>query len=168
MTLPVSEGARVSLTLSFEPLVEQIASLRSAMSDLCAPHVTDADELSRLLLAAHELLENIVKYSSGGMAEFHFALEPGERGLRARLRTKNSALPERLTDTRQRLDALAAAQDKVAHYDAMIRESAGRRDGSGLGLARILAESEMDLRYSIDRGTLTITAEIAVSERAEP
>ena len=57
MTLPHGDGARVSLTLLFEPLVEQIASLRSAMSDLCAPHVTDADELSRLLLAAHELLE---------------------------------------------------------------------------------------------------------------
>jgi hypothetical protein len=168
MTLPLDDGARVSLTLSFEPLAEQIASLRSAMSDLCGPHVADADELSRLLLAAHELLENIVKYSSGGMAEFHFALERAETGLRARLRTKNRAEPERLSDTRQRLDALAAARDPVAHYDDMIRESAGRRDGSGLGLARILAESEMTLQYSIEHGTLVITAEIVISERARP
>ena len=101
------------------------------------------------------------------MAEFRF--HSGRKNAAyAPAAQKNNALPERLTDTRQRLDALAAAQDKVAHYDAMIRESAGRRDGSGLGLARILAESEMDLRYSIDRSTLTITAEITVSERAEP
>jgi hypothetical protein len=48
----------------------------------------------------------------------------------------------------------------------MIRESAGRRHGSGLGLARILAESEMELRYSIEQGALIITAEITISERA--
>jgi two-component sensor histidine kinase len=160
------ERALVSLTLSFEPLAEQIASLRGAVSDLCAPRVADADELSRVLLATHELLENIVKYSSGGMAEFHFALERTESGLRARLRTKNRAEPERLSDTRRRLDALAAAHDPVAHYDEMIRESAGRRDGSGLGLARILAESEMDLQYRIDEGLLVITAEVLVSERS--
>ena len=51
-------------------------------------------------------------------------------------------------------------------YDEMIRESVGRRDGSGLGLARILAESEMELRYSIDQGALIIIAEITISERA--
>jgi hypothetical protein len=168
MTLPRDDGARVSLTLSFEPLAEQIASLRNAVSDLCSPHVADADELSRVLLAAHELLENIVKYSSGGMAEFHFALERASGALRARLRTKNRAEPERLSDTRTRLDALAAARDPVAHYDEMIRESAGRRDGSGLGLARILAESEMNLDYQIEHGVLIITAEVAVSERARP
>jgi two-component sensor histidine kinase len=165
MTLPRDDDARVSLTLSFEPLAEQIAGLRSAVSDLCTPYVADPDELSRVLLATHELLENIVKYSSGGMAEFHFSLGRTDGGLRAQLRTKNRAEPERLSDTRRRLDALAAARDKVAHYDEVIRESAGRRDGSGLGLARILAESEMDLQYHIEHGILVITAEVTVSER---
>ncbi|HEY4103681.1 MAG TPA: ATP-binding protein [Polyangiaceae bacterium] len=164
-----SDGrACVLLTLSFEPLAEQIASLRSAVSDLCAPHIAAADELSRLLLATHELLENIVKYSAGGAAEFHLALERAERGLLLRLRTKNRALPERLRDTRQRLDALAAAPDPLAHYDEMIRESAGRHEGSGLGLARILAESEMTLRYQIEREELTIIAEALISERGQP
>ncbi|HEX3776528.1 MAG TPA: hypothetical protein VHV51_18780 [Polyangiaceae bacterium] len=162
------EGACVSLTLSFEPLAEQIASLRSAISDLCAPHIAAADELSRLLLASHEMLENIVKYSAGGAAEFQLALERADHGLLIRLRTKNRALPERLRDTKQRLDALAAAADPVAHYDEMIRESAGRRDGSGLGLARILAESEMTLRYQIESEVLTIIAEALISGRGRP
>lgn len=167
MTPPPDEDgqARVSLTVSFRPLAEQIASLREAVSDLCVPYVSEADDLSRLLLAAHELLENIVKYSSEGVAEFHFSLESAEGGLRARLRTKNRAEPDRLSDTRRRFDALANAPDPVAHYDEMIRESAGRRDGSGLGLARILAESEMDLRHRVENGTLIITAEVLVSER---
>jgi len=159
------DGPRVSLLLAFEPLAEQIASLRNAVSDLSTPHLADPDELSRLLLAAHELLENIVKYSSGGMAEFHFSLDCVGSHLRARLRTKNRAKPERLSDIRQRLDALAAASDPVAHYDEMIRESARSLDGSGLGLARILAESEMELGYRIEEGTLILTAEVLVSDR---
>lgn len=168
MTAPrdVDGPARVSLTLSFQPLAEQIASLRGAVSDLCAPHVAEADELSRVLLAAHELLENIVKYSSGGLAEFHFSLESAEGGLRALLRTKNRAEPERLSDTERRFDALAKAPDPVTHYDEMIRESASRRDGSGLGLARILAESEMALQHRVEDGILIITAQVLVSERA--
>ena len=168
MTEPSNVRALVSLTLCFQPLAEQIGSLRSAVSELCKPHLSDADELSRLLLAAHELLENIVKYSAGGVAEFHFELEGSDAGLRARLRTKNRALPERLADTRRRLDALAAARDPVAHYDELIRAAAGRRDGSGLGLARIPAESEMRLRYAIERDELTLTAEGDPRQRGAP
>ncbi|MET0795153.1 MAG: ATP-binding protein, partial [Polyangiaceae bacterium] len=134
MTGPGDARAVVSLTLSFQPLAEQIGSLRSAVSDLCRPYLTDPDQLSRVLLAAHELLENIVKYSIGSSAEFHVALEASDARLRVRLRTKNRAHPDRLDDARRRLDALCAASDPVAHYDDLIRASAGRRDVSGLGL----------------------------------
>ena len=78
-----SDDARalVSLTLSFRPLANQIGPLRALVSDLCKPHLADADGLSRLLLAAHELLENIVKYSTGGAAEFHLLVEAKSTGL---------------------------------------------------------------------------------------
>jgi len=159
--------ALVSLTLSFRPLAEQISGLCGVLSELCKPHLEDADELSRVLLAAHELLENIVKYSTGDVAEFHFQLEASEAGLRMRLRTKNRAHPEHHADAQRRLDALAAAGDPVAHYDELIRAAAGRRDGSGLGLARIPAESEMQLHYTTEHGWLVLTAEGAASERGE-
>ena len=164
MTEASKPGARVLLTLCFEPRAEQIASLRGAVSALCKPYLADADELSRVLLAAHELLENIVKYSAGGSAEFQFAIEPVADGLRVRLTTKNRAQPERLADVRRRLDALDAAPDPIAHYDALIRACAGRRDGSGLGLARIPAESELSLGYAIDQDTLILTAVGAATE----
>ena len=157
--------ALVSLTLSFQPLAEQIASLRCLVSDLCKPHIADPDQLSCVLLAAHELLENIVKYSSDGSAEFHFALEMLPTGLRVRLRTKNRTHPERLADAGRRIDALVAAGDPVAHYDELIRESAGRRDVSGLGLARIPAEAEMQLRYVVEQDWLVLTAEGTAGER---
>ena len=160
--------ALVSLTLSFRPLAEQISGLRSLIADLCQPHLGDADELSRVLLATHELLENIVKYSADGMAEFHFALERSDAGLRVRLRTTNLTHPGRLEDVRRRLDAIDAAVDPVAHYDELIRAAAGRRDGSGLGLARIPAESEMRLRYATEQDWLILTAEGAAGERVAP
>jgi len=165
MTDPADSRALVSLTLSFRPLANQIGPLRSLLSDLCRPHLADPDGLSRLLLAAHELLENIVKYSVGEAAEFHLHLEAKTSGLRVRLRTKNRAAPERMADARWRLDALARAGDPIAHYDELIRESAGRRDVSGLGLARIPAESEMELYYTTDRDWLIVTAEGNASKR---
>jgi hypothetical protein len=157
--------ALVSLTLSFRPLAAQIGPLRTLLSDLCKPHLADADGLSRLLLAAHELLENIVKYSVGEAAEFHLLLEAKATGLIVRLRTKNRAAPERMADARWRLDALAKAPNAIAHYDELIRESAGRRDVSGLGLARIPAETEMQLCYATEQDWLILTAEGNASER---
>lgn len=158
----------VSLTLSFQPLAEQIGGLRAALSDLCRPHLASAEELSRVLLAAHELLENIVKYSSDGAAEFQCTVESNASGLRVRLQTKNRALPERMADTRQRLAALSAAGDPVAHYDELIRAAAGRRDGSGLGLARIPAESDMKLRCATEQDWLVLTAESNANLRGFP
>jgi hypothetical protein len=165
MTHSDETRALVSLTLSFQPHANQIGPLRALLTDLCKPHLADADGLSRLLLAAHELLENIVKYSIGEAAEFHLLLETKATGLLVRLRTKNRAAPERMADARWRLDALARAADPIAHYDELIRESAGRRDVSGLGLARIPAESEMELYYATEQDWLILTAEGNANER---
>ncbi len=164
MTPAGASAARASLSLRFEPQAEQIAHVRNLISELCSPHIANEDELSRLLLATHELLENIVKYTASGIAEFQFALVPTEAGLKAVVRTSNCATEARLEDARTRLDALARAADPAAFYDEMIRASA-RRDGSGLGLARITAESEMVLGYAVERDVLTISAELIVSDR---
>lgn len=168
MNEPSNVRALVSLTLSFQPLAEQIAGLRGVLSDLCRPHLADADHLSRVLLAAHEMLENIVKYSSDGMAEFHLTVEATDAALRVRLRTKNRTHPDRLADAQRRIDALIAASDPLVHYDDLIRASAGRRDVSGLGLARIPAESEMQLRYTIEQDCLILTAASETSRSGRP
>jgi len=101
----------------------------------------------------------------GEAAEFHLLVEAKPNGLLVRVRTKNRAAPERMADARWRLDALARAGDPIAHYDELIRESAGRRDISGLGLARIPAESEMELRYATDQDWLIVTAEGSTSKQ---
>ena len=51
------------------------------MASICRTYVSDADALSRLQLAAYELMENVVKYTSQGDGEFQLQLDAGAQGL---------------------------------------------------------------------------------------
>ena len=55
----------------------------------------------------------------------------------------------------------------MALYDRMIARSTTRSFGSGLGLARIRAEAEMNLSYSLRGDEVTITAEARVRVKQE-
>ena len=58
-----------------------------------------------------------------------------------------------------------SAEDPVVYYDQLIAESAPRSGGSGLGLARIRAEGELDLDFAIDGNELTISARAPIARR---
>ena len=70
------------------------------------------------------------------------------------------ALPraENLADAEVRLAALSAAADPLEHYDSIIADSAQKPAGSGLGLARIHAETEYRLSHRFEGNTLFIVA----------
>ena len=61
--------------------------------------------------------------------------------------------------------ALVDAKDPAQHYDSLIRASAPKAEGSGLGLARLRAEGELTVDYSIDGDQLTITVHASVEPR---
>jgi hypothetical protein len=151
----------VSLDVSFgeAPPQGMVTPLCQSLSELCRPLLGDDDAASRLRLTAHELLENIVKYSSQGGCAFRFELHHGPAGgLRAVIQTSNVPAPNRRADAEERLAALAAARDPLEHYDSIIADSAQQPAGSGLGLARIQAETEYRLGYRFDEQALVITA----------
>jgi hypothetical protein len=151
----------VSLDVSFgeAPPQGMVTPLCESLSELCRPLLGDDDAATRLRLAAHELLENVAKYSSQGDCAFRFELHQDNAGaLRAVIETSNVPAPNRRADAEERLAALAAAQDPLEHYDSIIADSAQQPAGSGLGLARIHAETEYRLGYRFDERALVITA----------
>jgi hypothetical protein len=151
----------VSLEVSFgeAPPQGMVTPLCHSLSELCRPVFDDDDAASRLRLAAHELLENIVKYSSDAPCEFRFEVQrAGESALSALVETRNVPLPANRADAEARLVALCAAHDPHEHYDAVIADSARRPAGSGLGLARIHAETEYRLNHRFEGSTLVISA----------
>jgi hypothetical protein len=74
------------------------------------------------------------------------------------IRTRNRAAPEQVEALRRTLERVSQAPDPVAVYDELVRTSP-ERPGSGLGFARIRAEAEMHLEYSVNDDEVTIVAE---------
>jgi hypothetical protein len=157
----------VSLDVSFgeAPPQGMVTPLCQSLSELCRPILADDDAAARLRLTAHELLENIVKYSADGSCRFRFELHRATGALSALIETSNQPAPARRADAEARLDALTAARDPLEHYDSVIADSAGRPAGSGLGLARIQAETEYRLSYRFEGPMLVIAASGDVSLR---
>lgn len=151
----------VSLEVSFAsaPPEGMVTPLCQSLSELCGPLLLgDDDAASRLRLTAHELLENVVKYSSGPCT-FRFQLFKADTGkARALVETSNVPAPTHRAEADQRLAALCAAPDPLEHYDSIIADSARRPAGSGLGLARIHAETEFRLSHRFEAEKLVIAA----------
>jgi hypothetical protein len=78
--------------------------------------------------------------------------------LEATVQTRNLPRAENRADAEERLAALSAARDPLEHYDSIIADSARQPAGSGLGLARIQAETEYRLSHRFDGDALLIIA----------
>jgi hypothetical protein len=151
----------VSLEVSFgaAPPQAMVTPLCQSLLELCRPVFQDEDAAARLRLAAHELLENIVKYSAEASCDLRFQLTRTASGaLEAYVQTCNVPHPQNRQDAEDRLRALTAAADPLEHYASIIADSARQPAGSGLGLARIHAETEYRLSHRFEGGALFIVA----------
>jgi hypothetical protein len=157
-----------AIRLDFLPEGRLISRTSKYVCDFYRSVLADPDASDRVMLAAHELLENAGKYSSDGLG--HLEIELTERGGRPLLRisTSNRAPPDRLGALREFFEESCGCADAITLYDRMIVRSATRSEGSGLGLARVRAEGEMDLSYSVDGDQVTITAETVVQVKDRP
>ncbi|WP_242516622.1 hypothetical protein [Sorangium cellulosum] len=138
-------------------------SVLRLVSSFCSMVLDDANVSSRFYMAAHELAENIIKYSSGPRVSLELALEEAdERACVMKICARNEASPERLREVERRLWELKTASDPVKHYDELISETAMIEGVSGLGLARVRAEGGLDMDYTIEGNHLTIIAHAPV------
>lgn len=154
----------VRFSLSFPPLHRWINPTRCYIADIMQAIVSDTDDVDRLAIAVHELLENCIKYSTCDQVRFEFEVNRDAGQAIASIRTTNSALLSHITNLRRRIDALNAASDPIAHYDEVIRESLSH-GGSSLGLARVRAESAVHLSYQIQGDVVVVFGEMHLRVR---
>ncbi len=166
ITKSPSEQGRMLVRLQFFPSERVVAGVARLVADSCRAVFDDVETTSRFYLATYELVENLVKYSSGTSACVELELEGQDAAVSMlTIRARNRGTPERLNAVRERLTALRSAEDPVVYYDHLIAESAPRSGTSGLGLARLRAEAELDLDFAIVGEELTVSARAPIARR---
>jgi hypothetical protein len=148
------------IQLQFRPNVHLISSARQFVADFYDHVVGDPAALSRILLATHELLENAVKYAVDGVTHIRIdvtVVDVTKR--RVIIRTSNRAGPEHRDVLKKTIEEAGLAPDPFQHYRQVMLKNARRKDGSGLGLARIRAEADMTMECDIDGEEVAITVQ---------
>ena len=147
------------IRLDFRPHVDLITSARKFVSEFYEHVLCDPDAVSRVALATHELLENVIKYSSDGRSHLEIELSETPIGDVLCIRARNRTTPARVHELQMLIAQLEGASDPFALYLQMMRRSAQSEEGSGLGLIRIRVETEMDVRLDVHGDEVTIIVE---------
>lgn len=145
-----------------------VAGVSQLIAEFCRTNTRDPDIVSRFHMAAQELGENLVKYSVGNEVRMEVCIVGDGDQQTLTLRATNQGTAEQLSTVASRLAAIVGAEDPAAHYDRLIRETAPREEGSGLGLARLRAEGDLNIDYWIEGDRLTISVHSSISPRKEP
>ncbi len=156
------------LTLHFRPTYELITSAREFVTQFYDSILDDPDTTSRVALTAQELLENATKYSSDGSTMLDIDVTSDGAAHVLCVRTSNGTNAEHLIELQRRFEEMRKSGDAFAYYTDLMVRTAKSRDSSGLGLARVWAEGEMDVRCSIVGMEATIIARTNVGLRSRP
>ncbi|MCX4241887.1 hypothetical protein [Paraliomyxa miuraensis] len=128
-------------------------------------------QASRLSMAAHELVENAITHAAEGEASFSIEIGPDPedpaRRYRVEMKTRNRAVPGDHEAIDALLRALRAAADPFDVFLELMASTVKRTDGSGLGLARVWVEAQMDLACLVDGEQLEITARASIVRDSE-
>jgi hypothetical protein len=151
--------AKASVFISFQPSPRFVDGIVRWLADFCHLTLEDLEVVARMQMAVNELVENVVKYGTSPNVGIEVELERGDEGSVLRLRTRNTATPERLEVAVRLLAEIRDARDPIALYDRLVLHSASREGVSGLGLARIRAEGELDIDYAVNGDELCVTVE---------
>jgi hypothetical protein len=147
----------------FQSNVDVLAPVRRFVSDIVERLIKRPEVASRIEVAVHELAENSMKYSSSKGARINIEVHDAPGQMRVLVRTTNYASPAYLEKVKELVGEMNAATDPVSYYLKALDRSATRATGSGLGLARVFAESGMRISYECAPDEeLTVTAEFRV------
>lgn len=157
-----------TLCVHFRPHADLLTQTREFVSSFCGTFIRDPAVVYRLSMAAHELLENAIKYSSDGAMQMSVKVRSDERKSSITIRAENRTTPERMVAVRDTIDTIRGAADPFKLYCEMIRSSADRNENSGLGLARIYVEADCALDYDIVGDAIAISARTSIDSGNRP
>jgi hypothetical protein len=146
------------IKVEFAPSSGCLGSLVALVTDFCRNVIDDPDIIFAFRMATFELSENIVKYCSGDRAWLEVSVDNGADGSALVLTTSNQAQLDRLADVSERLAAAENANDPVAHFDDLVRETLNSPNESRLGIGRLRAEADLELTHHTNGDWITITA----------
>lgn len=152
--------------LNFRPNVQLVSVVRRFVSEFYQRTLGDPDGSSRVALATHELLENAVKYSIDGETTIRIEVASTGAPRAVTILLRNRAEEQHIVAIREIVDGVDAATDAFAYYQQLLLAKAKRREGSGLGLARICAEGEMKIAYKVEGDLVELAATTHVTVEA--
>jgi hypothetical protein len=158
----VAKTVATALCLNRPPAICLIRSTRSYIQEFCR-QLASPDTSSRVALAAHELLENLAQHASAGPMRIDVDIVEHDGCDYLRIQTSNRAEPKQLDRLVDVLREVTEAPEAWPMYLRFIARTAEQSEGSGLGLARIRAEADMQIGYAISGDHVTICAETPVS-----
>ena len=151
----MEKGPTLSFGLKLPPQARMVSIVRRFVEESFEELVGNVDEVHRISLAVHELLENAAKYSVGKRTGLRVRIEPNRP---ASIEMTNETTPEHIARLRACVHEIQAASEPFAHYQALMRRTVGVDEESGLGLARIRAEGNLSLSLEINGAMVTIVA----------
>jgi hypothetical protein len=135
-------------------IMEPTLGLASPMRRFLGETLTGAlpaETADVVAMAAHELVENAAKYCTDRKATLRVQVEERELGPFIAVVIRNPTTPARIAGLKAAFSEMAAAADPMEYYLEVMQRDLGPGQ-SGLGLARLRAEGdlEMDLRVLDD------------------
>ncbi len=153
------------IRLQLSPAWEHVNATREYLMTVLSHTLADAAVASQIALAAHELIENAIKYSASDRSKIKVQVE--ERSASVVVTVENDARRQDIANLISEITAVADTKDPMAYYRSKIELAVKRTDGRAcLGLARIRFESQMEIRWTISGTRVRISAVRKLGEAA--
>jgi len=141
--------------------VEEVSEIRRLVERLHRRFVPNDEDISRVAMATHELLENAIKFSTDGRAMLRIDVpSDGE----VRITTRNRANKADLAGLQRLADELQAADDKMVFYVGLMQRNPESR--GGLGIGRVAAEADMQIALQLNGDVVEVSARADLAHAA--
>jgi anti-sigma regulatory factor (Ser/Thr protein kinase) len=152
---PSAPTLRVELTTIVAD--QMVSVLRQFVETALAKLGISESRAVDVAMAAHELLENVAKYSDNRDGQLLLEVQPLDERARLMLTVSNRAAPANIGRLKEVIEELNATTDPFSYYLSLIQKETPEGE-SGVGLARIRAEAKMSLTLTIDDQQVRVSA----------